>query len=77
MEVISGFIRPYIFVGDEGAFIEGVKKIVKWEETCIEILSGGRLCIEGERLKIEYKSLDTILVKGRIESISFLKGNKK
>lgn len=77
MEIISGLIHPYIFVGDEGAFIEGVKKVVRWEEECIEILSGGRLSIEGERLRIEYKSMDTILVKGRIKSISFSKGRTK
>ena len=73
MEIISGLIRPYIFVGDEGAFIEGVKKVIKWQEDCIEIFSGGSISIEGEKLKIEYKSMDTILVNGKIKSISFSK----
>ena len=73
MQIISGLIHPYIFVGDEGAFIEGVKKVVKWQEDCIEIISGGSISIEGEKLKIEYKSMDTILVNGKIKSISFSK----
>ncbi|MBQ7897302.1 MAG: YabP/YqfC family sporulation protein [Clostridia bacterium] len=73
METISLFLHPYIFIGPEGALVEGVKRIVRWDSECIEMISGRRVRIEGKRLEIEYKSMDSLLVKGRIEGIFFLK----
>lgn len=77
METIGQFLHPYIFIGPEGALIEGVKKIIRWDSECIEMTAGGRVRLEGKRLEIEYKSMDSLLVKGRIETISFLRGREK
>ncbi len=73
METISLFLHPYIFIGPEGALVEGIKKIIRWDGECIEMSAGGRVRIEGKRLEIEYKSMDSLLVKGRIEGIFFIK----
>lgn len=77
MEIISSFIHPYIFVGDEGVYVEGVKRIFRWESDVIVLQSGKRLEISGDGLRIEYKSADTILVSGRVEKIEFFSGKRK
>ena len=76
METINLFLHPYIFVGPEGALVEGVKKILCWDTECIEMLAGKRIIITGKRLRIEYKSSDALLVKGNICQIVF-SGDKR
>lgn len=71
MEAINLFLHPYIFIGPEGALVEGARKILSWDSECIEMLSGRKIKITGKRLKIEYKTMDTLLVKGKIFNISF------
>ena len=72
METIGGFLTPYIFVGEEGILIEGIRRIVKWEESCIEVaLLRGRVAVEGKGLRLEHKTLDSMLVTGHIHSLAF------
>ncbi len=71
MERLADFLTPFIFVGPEGALIEGVKRIVGWDECEIEIEAGRRIAISGNRLKVGYKSSDSVLIKGRIREIRF------
>ncbi len=76
MEIMCGFLHPYVFIGPEGALVEGIKRIYLWDGERIELMAGGRIIILGERLEIEYKSMDSVLIKGRISDISFAREKK-
>lgn len=70
MEMISDILSPFIFIGPEGILIEGVKSVHKWEEGTMEVSAGNkRLTVFGKKLRPEYKSGDSLLIKGRIEKI--------
>ena len=76
MEIMCGFLHPYVFIGPEGALVEGIKRIYLWDGERIELMAGGRIIILGEKLEIEYKSMDSVLIKGRISAISFAREKK-
>lgn len=77
MEIIANFLNPYVFIGTEGILIEGIRKVSKWQNECIEVESSAKtLVICGERLKMEYKSMDSLLVRGRIEKIEFKRSER-
>ncbi|MBQ5746657.1 MAG: YabP/YqfC family sporulation protein [Clostridia bacterium] len=76
MEIMCGFLHPYVFIGPEGALVEGIKRIYLWNGERIELTAGRRIIILGERLEIEYKSMDSVLIKGRISAISFAREKK-
>lgn len=69
MEMRCGFLHPYVFLGPEGALIEGVRRIYLWNGERIELMAGRRITLEGECLEIEYKSQDCVLIKGKIKRI--------
>lgn len=70
MEMISDFLSPFIFIGSEGILIEGVKSVYKWEEGTMDVRAGNkRLTVCGRKLRPEYKSGDSLLIKGKIEKI--------
>ncbi len=72
MEKIAELLTPYVFVGNEGMLIDGIKCVHKWEEDCIQLIAVGKIItVEGRRLKLEHKSLDSILISGRITTIIF------
>lgn len=77
METKCLFLHPYIFIGPEGALIEGVKRIVRWDCEGIEMVSGRKITVKGKKLEIEYKSMDTLLVKGDICEIFFSRVKEK
>lgn len=76
MERLAGFLTPFIFVGPEGALIEGVKRILRWDECEIALLAGRTVVILGKGLKVGYKSSDSVLIKGRITAINFEGGRE-
>ncbi|MBR6633949.1 MAG: YabP/YqfC family sporulation protein [Clostridia bacterium] len=77
MEIIANFLNPYVFIGSEGILVEGIRRVGKWQNECIEVESADKvLTICGERLKMEYKSMDSLLVKGRIEKIEFRRSRR-
>ncbi len=71
MERLAELLTPFIFVGPEGALIEGVKRIVGWDECEIEIEAGRRIVISGKKLAVGYKTNGSVLIKGRINEIRF------
>jgi|GEM_PF-1656090 len=73
MEIINDFLHSYVFIGPEGALIEGVKKIQRWQEECIEVISQDKIVVCGKGLRVENKSMDSLVVKGSIEKIEFIK----
>lgn len=77
MEIMCGFLHPYVFVGPEGALIEGIKRIYLWNGDRIELMAGRRIVILGEKLEIEYKSMDSVLIKGKITDLSFVREKRK
>ena len=77
MEIIANFLNPYVFIGSEGILIEGIRKVGKWQNECIEVEASDKvLTICGERLKLEYKAMDSLLVRGRIEKIEFRRSRR-
>lgn len=77
MEILCGFLHPYVFIGPEGVLVEGIRRIYLWNGDRIELMAGRRITILGERLEIEYKSLDSVLIKGRVTEVSFMKERGK
>ena len=77
MEIIKDFLHSYVFIGPQGALVEGVKKINRWQEDCIEVISQDKIVVCGKNLRVENKSMDSLLVKGNIEKIEFIKRNKR
>lgn len=72
MEFIDDFLEPYMLIGAHGILVESIRQVCKWEDKTVEIVSGNkRVTITGEDLKIEYKSLDSLLVKGKVKEIEF------
>ena len=77
MEMIMNFLCPYIFIGPEGVLVEGVRRVCKWNDECIELISGDRIItIEGCKLKMQYKSMDSLLVNGTVKQIGFQRGRR-
>ena len=77
MEILCGFLHPYVFIGPEGVLVEGIRRIYLWNGDRIELMAGRRITILCERLEIEYKSLDSVLIKGRVTEVSFMKERGK
>ena len=73
MEMVNGLMHSFIFIGPDGALVEGVRRIYRWEDGLIELLAERRLTLTGSGLRVEHKSMDTLLIKGRIDNISFEK----
>lgn len=71
MELIAGFLTPYILVGKEGAFVDGVKRILRWDEEEITIEGSEKVTFFGKNLKVGYKTADSVLIKGKISSVVF------
>jgi hypothetical protein len=71
MEIFSDFLHPYIFISGEGILAEGIKRIIVWEENRIILQSRERISIAGERLKLEHKGRDAVLVSGKVLSLEF------
>ncbi len=70
MEIIRGFLEPFITVGSEGIMIEGVRRMISWEAERIELATRiKKITLVGKGLKMEYKSLDAILIRGQIDRI--------
>ena len=75
---VNALMSSYIFVGPDGVLIEGVRKIHKWEQECIELSAERKIIVMGSRLRVEYKSMDSLLIKGEVSCISFLgRGGRK
>ena len=77
MEIMCGFLHPYVFVGPEGVLVEGIKRIYLWNGERIELMAGKRIVILGEKLEIEYKSMDSVLIKGKRDDIYFVREKRK
>ena len=72
MELIAGFLTPYIYVGEQGILIEGIKSIRRWENGTIVVASPlGSIRIIGKGLEIDQRTEDHLLIKGRATSIEF------
>lgn len=63
---------PYIYIGEHGILIEGVKSIRKWESGTIVVVSPlGSIRITGKGLEINQRTPDHILIQGKTLSIEF------
>lgn len=77
MELLADFLNPYILIGAEGILIDGIKRICEWNDECIEVVSGGKIItVCGKGLKMLYKSMDSMLVSGKVERIEFKRVQK-
>ncbi len=77
MEVFADFLHPYILIGADGILIDGIKKVCKWNDDTIEALTHNTLVtVKGKKLKMEYKTQDSLLVSGRVASVEFGKVKK-
>ncbi len=73
MEIFSDFLHPYIFISGEGILIEGMRRIIVWEENCIILQAREKIRVSGEGLKLEHKGQDAVSVRGKVLSLEFLK----
>ncbi len=73
MEIFSDFLKPYIFMSGEGVLVEGIRRILVWDEECIILQARERIKIAGEKLKLEHKGLDAVSVSGRVKSLELIK----
>lgn len=72
MEIIADFLNPYILIGAEGILVEGIRRVCKWEDNCIILTTvNSKITVTGKGLRPEYKSLDSLLVKGKVDSVGF------
>lgn len=76
-KMLGDFLNPYIIIGADGILVDGIKRVCKWENEKIEAVSKDkRIIISGEKLKMEYKTLDSLLVRGKVEKIEFARDKR-
>ena len=77
MKMISDLFEPDILVGAEGVLIDGIEALCKWENDIIEVRAKRKtVTVKGTNLRLEYKSLDALMVRGNVETIEFARRKK-
>ncbi len=72
MEVFADFLHPYILIGADGILIDGIKRVCKWGDETVEAATRDKIItVKGKRLKMEYKTQDSLLVSGMVEAVEF------
>lgn len=71
MDILSDFIKPYIFISGEGMLIEGTAKIILWEKDCIILAARDKITVTGENLVLDHKGHGSVLISGQIFAVEF------
>lgn len=74
---ISDLFEPDIMIGAGGVLIDGIRGLSRWESDTVEVRSKSKtVTVTGKNLRLEYKSLDALMICGDIEAIEFTRRKK-